>query len=263
MKSSLRSTMMAASLAAGCLFPVASQALAVNFTDGYPTAGFPYAGQSLGTNHKSYVGTDGVSLNVWALADSNYNNFSISSSDLTDTGNTGNLLWLRNNNGDRGLGICTQAELAATNSHCGFGDTNEIDNQTMVEKLLLSKSSGSWTSLFVSSLDSNGGAPNLPESGTVYWSNSLNFNSADSFNFTAGDFPHGAVEGDILSLGAANSFNRSAKYVVFTANTTSSATGNNDYVVWKASAVPEPGTLALFGLGLIGLSMSVRRKRHS
>ena len=63
-------------------------------------------------------------------------------------------LWLRNNPGDTGLGVCSEGSSACAS---GGGDVNELSNEGQPELIELTlPSSSAWTSLWVSSLDSGG-----------------------------------------------------------------------------------------------------------
>jgi hypothetical protein len=174
-------------------------------------------------------------------------------------------LWGRNNSGDRGLGVCSRSDIAAgactpsTNGtlKTGGGDFNELDGAGELDAivLVLDDSNRHWTSLWVSSLDGNDAA-NDDEEGVLYFGD----NYSGSFTFKFGDFGN-LVEGDLMSL--MDDATRAAVAASTQLAFLPYGIGGNDYLVWKGShdaAVPVPGTLALFSLGLVGLGM-VRRKK--
>lgn len=47
------------------------------------------------------------------------------------------------------------------------------------------------------------------------------------------------------------------------ANVTTACCANSAWTVFTATKVPEPGTLALFGIGLLGIALTRRRQRNS
>jgi hypothetical protein len=174
-------------------------------------------------------------------------------------------LWLRNTTNDHGLGVCSEGE-AACAQNVGGGDVNELDNMNSNEIIVLENTNGgSWTSLFVSSLDNNEGSASAGlENGTVSWSNLADFSVVlGSFGFTNGDFG-ASVEGNILGLPAAVGFDPTAKFLSFVAGPGGT---NNDYLVWKGTvttaSVPEPTTLGVLGVGLLALGVMRRRRRHA
>jgi hypothetical protein len=186
---------------------------------------------------------------------------SVNSNGVIATGYVGSLsttapLWVRNVDSDHGLGVCSEGEKACIEQG---GQANELDNMDTGEGIVLENTTGlDWASLWVSSLDGNDGATE-GEHGRIYWANTIGGLPAGGyFNFGYGDFGTNH-EGDILTLAAAAGFDRTARYVLFVPD---AVHGNdNDYLVWRGSVgVPEPSTLAVFGLGLLGLGLA-RRKR--
>jgi hypothetical protein len=173
-------------------------------------------------------------------------------------------LWLRNVSNDHGLGVCSEGEPACD---AGAGDVNELSNQLNPEGLRLTLPDGqSWTSLWVSSLDSGG--TNSNESGILQWSNDPTFATwLGSFTFSYISLGGGGiVERELFPFLPAD-FNPNARYLLFT-NDSSNGT-NNDYLVWKGAttfavgteSVPEPASAALVGAALAGLAFARRRRR--
>ena len=175
--------------------------------------------------------------------------------------NTAAALWLRNQPGDHGLGVCSEGASCLT----GGGDVNELDNAGTPEFIVLQRPNDThWTELWVSSLDSGGSGGS--EEGRLVWGNSLAELAAgtNAFQFGWPNFDP-SVEGDILSLLAASGFNPDALYVMFTHPT--GVGDNNDYLVWRGAygegrfLVPEPGTLGLIAAALAFGALR-RRTRH-
>lgn len=240
---------------AAALLLVAGQALAT------PTT-FDFANGTTNNTDPGHSRTvNGVTATGWSGT-----NFA----DISDMGATNSTdLWQRNQTNDHGLGVCSEGSDSCKSDG---GDVNELDDFGSYEGIALTKPSGTdWTSLWVSSLD-DGDADNN-EQGTLLWFSGGNWH-AFWFSFNNID---PAREGDLFAIDS--SLNPNADTIWFVAGTCrignvaniapscnpSNTDGeDNDYLVWKGAyetvGVPEPGALAMFGLGLFGLGFFLLRR---
>jgi len=181
-------------------------------------------------------------------------------------------LWVRSAGpSEDGLGVCSEGTPACST---GGGDINEVSNQTAnTEWLVLNRpATDMWSGVWISSLDNNGA--NLPESGTIYWSNTLG-DLSNSLTFNASEFP--GANGNLFTLLSAAGFDPFASFLMFTSTATAGNPSNNDYLVWGVDLQtclpncpgvtgfpsPEPLTLSIFGAGLAGTAILRRRRKKS
>ena len=168
--------------------------------------------------------------------------------------------WLRKNPNDNGLGVCSTGENCGRANTTGNGDDNELSNGHNDEVIRFGKSNGqTWSDIWLSSLDTGG--TNGLEKGVLYFSNTT---APDLSTLTGIDFNKTSVgfssnEGQAWNYFTSNGLDASAKYLFFRADPTNGT--NNDYLVWKVAAVPEPSTYALMAAGLVVVGSMVRRQR--
>jgi PEP-CTERM motif len=183
-------------------------------------------------------------------------------------------LYGRNESNDRGIGVCSPGE---TCTSPGGGTYNELSNEGKPELIRLALQPGwNWSSVRLSSLDNNNGG--ALEHGMIFAGSSATplglagnlTNATDFCNIKAGATV--TVSGGCTLTAGINSVEPSfsipsgfagANYLFFEAyDWTSSTQTDNDYLIYSAAItrVPEPGTLALFGSGFIGLLAFRRRK---
>ena len=168
--------------------------------------------------------------------------------------------WLRKNSNDNGLGVCSTGENCGRANTTGNGDDNELSNGHNDEVIRFGKSNGqTWSDIWLSSLDTGG--TNGLEKGVLYFSNTtapdLSTLTGIGFNKTSVGFS--SNEGQAWNYFTSNGLDASAKYLFFRADPTNGT--NNDYLVWKVAAVPEPTTYALMAAGLVVVGSMVRRQR--
>ena len=177
-------------------------------------------------------------------------------------------LYRRNETNDHGLGVCSTGEDCAAG-----GDFNELSNNVNPELIRLTLPAGFfWTGVGVSSLDTNGGeaiergqafaTSNSDPSSLFPIPNTLTPGAFWEFAATADS--GAAVEPTFMVTGGTQFL----EFIFFrpfdfSGGATYGYNRDNDYLVHTATIepVPEPGTVALFAVGLAGLGLAIRRKK--
>jgi hypothetical protein len=234
--------------------PATAATVTINFSQaGYACADPPCAGGpgalegSLGVATTTVVGWPQLEVSAWYWDGGGW----------TQSGAT---LWRRHVPNDNGLGVCSPGE----NCPSG-GDYNEISNNLWPELLRVTRPDG-WlfTGFGLSSLDPNPGTPGLPvEHGILNFGHGAGLPGAPGM-VTGSTFTF-AYAGDVEPSFAIAPMHQDAHYLWFEAfNWNNPNATDNDFLVrsitLQQQQVPEPGTLALLGLGVAGL-VATRRRR--
>ncbi|GAA5192159.1 hypothetical protein [Ferrimonas gelatinilytica] len=151
-------------------------------------------------------------------------------------------LYRRNQEGDRGFGVCSPVEVADNGGDCpgpdGGGDINELSNQATEEFIYLGRPADTrWVSVELSSLDDNDGS-SVPEAGQLWWDTNDNPNDGGLTLLLDFQYEGGSVEVtlDVAALGGAD-----APYLVLRPfNASNAEEDNNDYLV-KAATIERGG----------------------
>jgi hypothetical protein len=235
---------------------ISASATTVSFVP--PAGGFPSGGGFLAGNATT-VTIGGIAINGYTLSGGS---------------NPSNLvaapLFGRHETGDSGIGICSAGESCTVP---GGGDSNELSNEHNQEVLRLTLPSGStWLSVTLSSLDNNGGG--APERGLILTDGPNNTFSVICAFAGAGPAASGSLTSCTQSGGTGvepvfsipTTYAGSLHLYFAPFDWLNGTNTNNDFLVQAASissTVPEPGSLALIGSGLIAIAGAVRRSKKS